>query len=486
MSIHKKNGFFSPTPSSLADYNTPEWFRDAKFGIFIHWGIYSVPAWSSEWYPRSMYASLKDQKRPHPGDAAVYFYHRLRYGGPQKTGYKDFIPQFKAEKWDPKIWAKCFKDWGARYVVPVGEHHDGFPMYATKHTHWNAAEMGPKRDIVEELRKAILAEEMHFGISTHRAWNWGYYRYRHGEDTTDPANEGLYGTPHDLGAEETDEFLNDWRGRVREMMDRFHPELMYFDFGWHRPRFDSHRPEVAAEYYNHGLEHGYEPVLNYKNQGERAGSAGFEEGSAVLDIERGGSAETREHPWQTCTSVGNRSWGYITNEVYSTGEHLAQELSDTVSKNGNMLINIGPRPDGTIPKKAQKSMASLGEWLKINGEAIYATRPWTQFGEGPTRKRSSNEGFDEKPLKYTHQDFRFTRPKGNLDEQPDKLYAIQMAPKKSQKVLIRSAKQLQGIQNVTCLDGTTLEWKKTSEGIEIHPLVPPKNKFPRVFTLTTS
>lgn len=458
--ILKSKGPFEGTDKSLREYSTPRWFRDAKLGVFIHWGIYSVPAWGNEWYPRGIYQRFSDLLQSHPAEPWISWHHRARYGGSKKTGYKDFIPRFNGEKFDPVYWARSFRKWGARYVVPVGEHHDGFPLYQTDFTKWNAAEMGPRRDVIRELKEEIRKEGMRFGISSHRAWNWTYYRFHKGDDTMDPANRGLYGVPHKAGEPESDDFLEDWQGRVKEMIDEFEPEVMYFDFGWHRPRFDPYRKKVAAYYYNRGLEKGFEPVLNYKHQGGASGSAGFEEGSAVLDIERGSSPEIRQHPWQTCTSISYKSWGYIHNDRFRTSEALIRDLADIVSKNGNLLINIGPLPDGSFPRDAIAPLEELGAWLEVNGEAIYGTRPWKVYGEGSVKlSKKGTRGFSEKPLKYKVDDFRFTQKDGSV-------YAIQMNPGDAKIMKLKSFKGM-NVSSVTSLKGDQVSWKMTGEGLRI-------------------
>jgi alpha-L-fucosidase len=459
--IMTTSGPFEGTEKSLEKYTTPEWFRDAKLGIFIHWGIYSVPARVNEWYPKEMYGRPIDWFSPYPANPLVWLLHLIRFGGRKKTGYKDFISKFRGEKFDPVHWAESFNNWGARYVVPVGEHHDGFPMYKTDFTKWNAAEMGPALDVIRELKKEVKEKGMHFGISTHRAWNWSYYRFHKGDDTMNPENSGLYGIPHKANAPESDAFMEDWQGRVKEMIDEFEPEVLYFDFGWHRPRFNHYRKKVAAYYYNKGLEKGFEPVLNYKHQGGASGSAGFNEGSAVLDIERGSSPGIRKYPWQTCTSISYKSWGYIDNDNFRSSEALIRDLIDIVSKNGNLLINIGPRPDGSFPEGALKPLEQLGQWLKMNGEAIYGTRPWRTYGEGPVQlKKKGTRGFSEKAVKYSSRDFRFTAKNKFV-------YAIQMNPGDSKDILLSSFSSEDKVSDVKSIENSMINWEQTTGGLKL-------------------
>lgn len=396
--------YFEPNWASLATYPIPDWFRDAKLGIFVHWGVYSVPAWGNEWYPRNMY------READPEQVAFFRHHCERWGHPGTFGYKDFIPLFGGERWVPEAWVDLFAAAGARYIVPVGEHHDGFPMYASPFTRWNAAEMGPRRDVCLELMRATRARGLRFGVSSHRAYNWRYYTFDPSYDTVDPAFSGLYGRAHPPEAPADGHFLSDWFARTLHLMDHLEPDLLWFDFGWHAEEFASWRPQVVAEYYNRARTWGREVVLQYKG--------GIPEGVAVLDVERGGLAGLRSAPWQTDTSVSARSWGYLEDDTFKTAATLIQDLADIVSKNGNLLLNVGPRPDGTIPEGAEARLRALGAWLATNGEAIYGTRPWRTYGEGPTAVGGGafSEG-TRAPL--TPRDIRYTcRPGEGL------LYAI--------------------------------------------------------------
>ena len=388
---------YEPTWESLHAYTVPEWFKDAKLGIFIHWGVYAVPAFNNEWYPHFMYIDQMSRK-----GANFFQHHRERYGPHAEFGYKDFIPMLTAKRWDPAAWVELFQQAGARYVVPVAEHHDGFPMYDCSFTNWNAAQMGPHRDIVAELGAAARNAGLKFGVSSHRAHNWRYYRFREDFDTSNPDYHKLYGVPHPDDAPVSYEFVLDWYARTRELVDRFSPDVLWFDFGWHRDEFEPWRPRVAAYYYNHAAAHGYEPVLQYKDK--------FPDGSAVLDIERGKLDDIRPHYWQTDTSVSYRSWCYIEDDEFKPASSVVHDLVDIASKNGNLLLNIGPKPDGTIPQPATDILLDLGEWLRVNGEAIYGTRHWQIYGEGPT---GIPQSFREREQQaYTAEDVRFT-VKGN-------------------------------------------------------------------------
>jgi len=443
---------YQPNWESLKEYQVPDWFKDDKLGIFIHWGVYSVPAFDNEWYPRFMYRDEISER------GINYFQHHLKtYGHPGLFGYKDFIPMFKGEKWDPLDWLELFKASGARYIVPVAEHHDGFPMYDTDYTPWNAAKMGPKRDIIAELAKATRDAGLRFGVSSHRAFNWRFFAYADDFDTNDPENFQLYSPPHQEGEPAPQEWLKDWYTRTKELINKFEPDVLWFDFGWHEDEFTPYRPQVAAYYYSEALKWSKEVVLQYKDK--------LPDGVAVLDIERGKLDHLREDYWQTDTSVSYKSWSYIENDEFKPPGVIIHDLVDVVSKNGNLLLNVGPRPDGTIPEAAASLLRYLGRWLQINGEAIYGTRPWHVYGEGPAKIGQGHlKERDDQP--FTAKDIRFTR-KGNA------LYAIPLGWP-GEKITIqslgtKSPLAAETIQDISLLaeDDIALSWSQDEDGLTI-------------------
>jgi len=458
-------GPFEPTWESLRRYEVPDWFRDAKFGIFIHWGPYSVPAFGNEWYPRNMY--VKGSRE---------FEHHLRTYGPHKDfGYKDFIPLFTAEKWDPKEWARLFKRAGARYVVLVAEHHDGFALWDSSLTRWCATKMGPKRDIVGELAEAVREEGLVFGVSYHRAEHWWFFDEgrKFDSDVNDPQYADLYGPAQPRDAAERgerppdEEFLSDWLRRACELVDKYRPQVFWFDWWIEQPAFEPYLRLFAAYYYNRAAQWGVGVVINYKHQA-------FPEGTAVLDVERGKLDDIRPLPWQTDTSVCLRSWGYIRDHEYKSPDALVDELVDIVSKNGNLLLNIGPRPDGTIPEEQRGILLEIGEWLSVNGEAIYGTRPWRVYGEGPTR--GEYEQFKEpKESSYTSEDIRFTVKGGAL-------YAILLDWPKG-RALIRSLSthlrlSTRPVRAVSLLGHEgSVKWTQDERGLEVELPPSPPSKF---------
>jgi len=391
---------FQPTWESLKNYKCPEWFKDAKFGIFIHWGVYSVPGFSNEWYPRNMY--LKDTPE--------FKHHVEKYGSQNKFGYKDFIPMFKAEKFNADQWVELFKKAGAKYVVPVAEHHDGFAMYKTALSKWNALEMGPKRDIIGELATASKKQGLIFGVSSHRIEHWWFMNggKKFDSDVIDPKFADFYGPAREENETPSPEYMNDWLLRTTELINNYQPQLFWFDWWIEQPAMDPYRKSLASYYYNKGIEWNKGVVINYKN-------VSFPDGTAVYDIERGNSKATRKFPWQTDTSIGKKSWGYTDGEENKNPNEIIDVLIDIVSKNGNMLLNIGPKPDGTITREQQDVLLAIGKWLDVNGEAIYGTRPWKISGEGPTENLDESIQFNEQKFTgYVAKDLRFTVKDNNL------------------------------------------------------------------------
>jgi alpha-L-fucosidase len=409
---------FRASWDSLAAYRTPEWFRDAKFGIFLHWGVYSVPAYGNEWYSRNMYI---------PGNAA-YKHQIATYGPLDKFGYKDFIPLFRAEHFDPNAWVDLFVKAGARYIVPVAEHCDGFAMYASSMTPYNAAEMGPHRDVVGELERATRARGLHFGVSSHTAEHWWWYGVGNAtpSDVRDrtPQTNLLYGPaepmtlPQQPSApadpyKEPDgshlemwlppdaKFLDAWLAQASELVDRYSPDFIYFDWWIGQPAFKPYLQQFAAYYYDRSAQRNRQPVLTYKEEA-------MPPNTATLDIERGKLDTMRLLPWQTDTSISIHSWGYVENDEYRSASSLIQQLVDTVSKNGNLLLNVGPKSDGTIPGQAREILLQIGDWLHVNGEAIYGTRPFALFGEGPTKAPKNSTEKNKDIQSYTPDDIRFT------------------------------------------------------------------------------
>jgi alpha-L-fucosidase len=456
-------GPYRPDWESLRTYEVPDWYRDAKFGIFIHWGLYSVPAFGNEWYPRNMY-------RP---DSDEYKHHVATYGPVNRFGYKDFIPRFTAGQFDPAAWVRLFKQGGAKYVVPVFEHHDGFAMYDCGLSDWTAAKMGPHRDLMGDLAKAVRAEGLYLGASSHRVEHNFFLGVGREipSDVNDPRFAAFYGPAHirienKEGTPLNNDFTfvseawaSDWLARSSEIVQKYHPDLMYFDWWIGQASVRKDLARFAAYYYNQSSKSQPRPaVINYKDWA-------MQEHSAVLDVERGQLAAIRPLPWQTDTSISNKSWGYIENDTFKSPQFVIHQLVDIVSKNGNLLLNVGPKSDGTIPQEVQQVLIEVGKWLHVNGDAIYGTRPWTVYGEGPTQV-AAGSFHDTETQNYTERDFRFTR-KGN------NLFAIELGRPSSTQAVITSLKagSLDGqqIESVTLLGSQErLTFQQTSDGLYIN------------------
>ncbi|MBQ4075864.1 MAG: alpha-L-fucosidase [Clostridia bacterium] len=396
-----EKGPFKDTWDSLSAFQPPEWYKNAKFGIFIHWGIYSVPSFANEWYSRGMYIQGSRE-----------FDHHVKTWGPHKEfGYKDFIPLFKAEKFDPDAWADLFRQAGARYVVPVAEHHDGFQMYESEISRWNAARMGPCRNVLGELKEAVEKRGMVLGASSHRMEHWFFMSHGRDFDSDihDPMERGDFYWPampepknhFDLyDSPPSDEFLQDWLVRCCEIVDRYQPRLVYFDWWIQHSRAKPYLKKFAAYYYNRAAEWGAEVAITYKHEA-------FMFGAAVPDVERGQFSEAKPYFWQSDTAIARNSWCYTEGNDYKSARVILCDLMDIVSKNGTLLLNVGPRPDGSIGPEDQAVLREIGEWMAVNGEAVYDTKVWRKSMEGPTlvQEGQFTDGADKV---FTKEDIRFT------------------------------------------------------------------------------
>ena len=397
-SAYAADGPYEPTWESLREYKeVPKWLRDGKFGIYTHWGPYAVHAYGSNttWYSFGLYADPE-------GEARQHFENTFGKLTPD-FGYKDLIPLFTAEKFDADEWAELFEKAGAKFAGPVAEHHDGFAMWPTKYSEWNAANMGPKRDVVGEFAAAVRKRDMKFVTAFHHAANWFFFPVTDEQyDTGDPKNSGLYGQRHAPRALRNQEFLDEWYGKIIEVIDGYSPDFIWFDFALDSIA-EGYVKDFLAYYYNHATEKGKEVVVTYKGND-------IVPATGIRDLELGQESGLTYHEWITDSTVDDRgAWGFANDLIFKPPNRVIDNLVDRVSKNGYLLLNVGPKPDGTIPEEARALLLEMGAWLDVNGEGIYGTSPWIIAGEGPTNLGEATEiGFNEADTMYTSEDIRFT------------------------------------------------------------------------------
>lgn len=485
-------GPFEPTWDSLKQYKVPAWFQDAKFGVWAHWGAQCQPE-HGDWYARGMYEEGSDH----------YNFHLKKYGHPSKFGFKDVINEWKAENWNPDALVELYKNAGAQYFVAMANHHDNFDNFNSSYQPWNSTEYGPKKDLIEGWAKAAKKQGLPFGVSVHASHAWTWYEPSQRSDKTGPfagvpydgrlikSNgknkwwdgldpQDLYTQNHAL-SEPNRDFVKQWNwtdgasvpvkaycekffNRIIELINKYHPDLVYFDDDalplW--PINDAGL-RIAAHLYNDSIERNgkLEAVLNAKKLNEEQRKC------MVWDIERGASNRLEPFVWQTDTCIGG--WHYdrriYNDKSYKSAATVIQILMDVISKNGNLLLNIPVRGDGSIDELEMAVVKEVGDWMKINNEAVYATRPWKTFGEGPALDAAaslSSQGFTEdksKPLGA--EDFRFTT-KGNI------LFATFFAWPESQKVTIKSL-AFEKISNVQLLGSKdNIQWQQTSDGLAVN------------------
>lgn len=466
---------FEPTLESFKQYKYPDWFRDAKFGIWAHWGPQAVPR-QGDWYARKMYESdIKDRKTnlPTGKSSNEYLYHVQHYGHPSKFGYKDIIPLWKAEKWNPEQLMALYKKVGAKYFVSMGSHHDDFFLWDSKIHKWNAVNMGPKKDVVGLWQKAAKKEGLRFGVSEHLGASYTWFQTSRGSDKTgpmagvpydgaDPKYEDLYHpktAADDFGWLTTNpENQKNWLACITELIDLYHPDLLYSDS---ELPFGEVGRTMLAHYYNQDIAKNggkLEAVYNCKLRAS--------EGRWVQDLERGAMDSISPYPWQTDTSIGD--WYYRTGQKYMTGTQVIQMLVDIVSKNGNLLLNVVQTPEGDLEPDVMNILNEIIAWTPANGEAIYGTRPWKIYGEGPTTQKSQEKGRfggvkDVRPYEST--DIRFTT-KGET------LYAFCMGVPASDVKIVSlgtdskvSSKKVASVKMLGSKDKLT--WKQEADALVI-------------------
>ncbi|MEM6690390.1 MAG: alpha-L-fucosidase [Planctomycetota bacterium] len=400
---------FEPTWESLGKHdNQPEWLADAKLGIYFHWGPYSVPAYKNEWYPRFMQLDA-----PPNWGRGVKEHHAATYGPPSKFGYHDFIPMFTAEAFDAKEWANLFASAGAKFAGPVAQHHDGFSMWDSEVNPNNAMDEGPKRDITGELLSALREQGLKTITTFHHSFTGQRQReglkkgeraisyYPYGEDlftsTDDPKLRKLYGNMPDA------EFNEYWIGLVEEVVDKYSPDIIWFD-SWLDVIPEDYRQRMAAYHFNAGQSKGQKVVLACKQQD-------MPDNTRILDIEQGGMKDLSDQVWMTDITLSYAGWCYVQDHKYKPTELLIRNMIDVWSKRGVVLLNISPRADGVIVDEQRDRLAGLGKWLEVYGEAVYGTVPHSLFGYGDASIKDGSHGGQSATIKYSAGDIRFTRSK---------------------------------------------------------------------------
>ncbi|NLR93336.1 alpha-L-fucosidase [Flammeovirga agarivorans] len=474
--INQEEETYTEDWESLAKANkSPEWYKDAKFGIYTHWGPVSgafvnmdkneylggwhgmlmygkdgLPNWKTGEYPK------KKDGTPDHSPTSNYLHHVEQFGDPKDFGYKYLIENFKPTGFDAEKWAELFEKSGAKFAGPVAIHHDNFAMWDSKMTRWNSVNYGGV-DISKELKNSVEKRGMKFIASFHHAFTWKYFIPAHEYGGISPEDYDLYTTPHGYDSNmPTKEYHDEWWAKLKEYIDDYQPDIIWFDW-WLENMDEKYRQKFLSYYYNKGKEWNKEVVVMFKE-------TTFPEPTAIRDYERGRPNQPKEDAWVTDTSPG--TWFYRSNAKFVDTNELVDILIDIVSKNGNMLLNVPPNPDGTIPPEMENLLTDMGQWLEVNGEAIYGTRPWTIFGEGPTRIPAGGHKIERKKIVYKANDIRFTKKNNN------EFYAFVMDTP-SGDIVIETLSTRFGILNNAIekiqLVGSDepLKWERTDLGVVI-------------------
>jgi len=392
-------GPFQANWASLHTHRDPAWFHDAKFGIYTHWGPVTVGCsyapGDAEWYGNQMYTP----------DHPAFKYHRQTFGDQHKVGFKDLIPRFTGEKFDADAWADVFVRAGAKFAGPVATHHDNYALWNSTLTRWNSVAIGPHRDVVGELERAYRQRGLRYITTFHHGFAWRYYEPAFAYDAADPRNADLYTETHVPGAPASGHFLDKWLAEVYEVLEKYRPDLIYFDFEFYEVITPAYQQKLFATAYDWAARH-------HRAIGVTQKSRGIHEHTGILDFERGREDQVTPYPWLDDTALG--PWFYVASEPIKSATYVIALLADIVAKNGCMMLDIGPKVDGTLPEKSVQVLNQIGAWLRVNGEAIYGTRPWTVYGEGPTKNGAGASFSEEKDKPFTAADIRFTTAGNSL------------------------------------------------------------------------
>jgi alpha-L-fucosidase len=462
---------------SLSMHNqAPDWFQDAKFGIYFHWGLYSVPAYGNEWYPRNMHF---------PG--MTLHHHTQKYGPPGEFGYHDFVPMFKAEYFNAEEWADLFKKAGARFAGPVAEHHDGFSMWDSDVTPWNVQDKGPQKDILGELEKAIRARDMKLVTTFHHARNLQRYTGKPEEEKFDlshyPLIEGMPPTIDDpelnllYGNMEEERWLEEvWLGKLKEVIDKYHPDIIWFD-SWLDQIPEKQQLEFCAYYLNEAKKNDQEVVI-VRKQDDLPLSV------SLNDLEKSRMNRIDGQSWMTDETISKGSWCFTEGLQIKEAKDVLHVLIDIVSKNGVLMLNISPKADGSIPENQKAVLIKIGEWLDQYGESIYETRPWYTYGEGPTQEPEGDFKHHREFLKivYTPEDIRYTTKGKNI-------YAFVLGwPEEKDEILLTSFRdQDLNIDNVSLLGADDhIHWTIDDTGLQVSMPAEKTNEMAIVYKIETS
>lgn len=453
----------------------PDWLADAKLGIYFHWGVYSVPAFGSEWYPRNMHL---------PGHG-VNKHHVKKYGEPAEFPYHKFVPDFKAEHFDPAEWAGLFQAAGAKFAGPVAQHHDGFAMWASDVNPWNVGDRGPQRDITGELAEELRRRDMKLITTFHHArvlqrnadnpdeWDGFDSHYPYHPDwatsSTDPVLSKLYGNMP------ADEFHKYWGDQVKEVIDKYSPDMIWFD-SWLNLIPESDRQDLAAYYFNNAHREQKEVAIGYK-QGDYPSSVG------VLDIEQGGKKDVTESVWMTDVTISYGSWCHTEGQRYKDAALVIRNMIDVWSKNGVVLLNVSPKANGTIPDEQQRVLREIGEWMAQHAEAVYGTRPHLIYGHGSAAAGDGRHGGQSATTEYTASDIRYT-----LAKDDSAMYVFFLGrPQPGQELRMKMLGKHRycppsPVKRVTVLgSGEEVEWRQGNTELDIVIPDAPMNDLATVF-----